>query len=702
MPGRCNSLPKTYSILKGYRFIRILNLSTIRVALHLRRCQRLAEQESTMSVLYEEKRIFEPPRELVQNSNVMQWMKKKGFENEREMRAWTGQHYIQFWDEMAKIYADWFEPYVQILNWQPPHAKWFVGGKINMAYNAVDRHAAGLKKDKVAYIFVPESVDQPVQRITYAQLAKAVNRFANALKSIGVKKGDRIIIYMPMIPETPIAMLACAKIGAIHSVVLFGFSSIGLNSCILDTEAKMVVTTDGFFKRGKTSPLKPNVDLAVASAPSVQNVVVVNRAGIDVPMKDGRDIWYHDLVARQSDQCESEKMDSEDRLFFLHTSGTTGKPKVIEHVHGGFCVTPAQTLAWVFDIKDDDIWWCTADAALIAGHSYAVYGPLCLGATSILYEGSSPDYPDFGRWFEVIQEEKITVFFTASPTLRMFMKAGEQWPRKYDLSSLRLLGSAGEPINPEVWIWYRNNFGGGKLPIMDNWWQTEMGCCGISPLPITPLKPGSPAFPLPGFNIDILDEDGNPVPPAKGGNIVCNTPWPSMLRAVFRDEGRYKKEYWQTYWDIRPGTYLAGDKAAIGKDGYITVLGRIDDTLTVAGHNISNAEVESALVSHSKVAEAAVVGRPDKVKGEAIIALVILKDGAMPSEELKSALAKHVGSILGPIAYPEAIYFVNDMPKTMSGKILRRVIKAKILGAPIGDISSLANPASIDSILPIK
>jgi acetyl-CoA synthetase len=655
-----------------------------------------------MSVLYEEKRIFEPCEEVVQNSNVMRWMKEKGFKTEREMRAWTGQHYIQFWDEMAKVYADWFEPYYQILNWQPPHAKWFVGGKINMAYNAVDRHAAGPRKGKVAYIYIPEPLDQPVQRITYSQLSKAVNRFANGLRSLGVMKGDRVTICMPMTPEISIAMLACAKIGAIHSVVSFGFSSARLNSCILDTESKVIVTADGFFKRGKAIPLKPNVDLAMANAPTVQKAVVLNRTGIDVPMKDSRDIWYHDLVAGQSDQCECEKMDSEDTLFFVHTSGTTGKPKVIEHVHGGFCVSPVQTLAWVFDIKDEDIWWCTADAALIAGHSYAIYGPLCLGATSVLYEGLYPDYPDFGRWFEVISEEQVTVFFTSSPTLRTFMKAGEQWPRRYDLSSLRLLGSAGEPLNPEVWIWYRDNFGGGKLPIMDNWWQTEMGCCGISPLPITPLKPGSAAFPVPGFNIDILDEYGNPVPPGTGGNIVCNTPWPSMLRSIFRDEDRYKKEYWETYWNIRPGTYLAGDKASVDENGYITILGRIVDTLMVAGHIISNAEVESALVSHPKVAEAAVVGKPDKVKGEAIVAMVTLKDGVMPSEELKVALAKHVGSLLGSIAYPNAIYFVEDMPKTVSGKIMRRVIKAKALGTPIDDISALANPDSIDSIPFIK
>ncbi|MCQ8902791.1 MAG: acetate--CoA ligase [Methanothrix sp.] len=662
----------------------------------------MAEQKAaTTAVLLEETRVFHPPKELAENSNVMQWMKKKGFTSEREMRAWTGQHYIEFWDEMAKTYADWFEPYAQILEWKPPYARWFVGGKCNVAYNAVDRHAKGAKKDKVAYIFVPEPTDQKVQKITYLDLYKAVNKFANGLKSLGVKKGDRVSIYMPMIPETPIAMLACAKIGAIHSVVFSGFSAGGLQSRVLDAESKVVVTTDGFYRRGKPLPLKPNVDEAVQNAPSVEKVVVVKRAGIDVPMKEGRDVWYHELVAKQPDECETEKTDSEDRLFILYTSGTTGKPKGIEHVHGGYCVGPVQTLHWVFDLKDNDVWWCTADVGWITGHSYVVYGPLCLGATSILYEGA-PDYPDFGRWFSIIQEHKVSVLYTAPTAIRMFMKAGEQWPQKYDLSSLRLLGSVGEPINPEAWVWYRKYFGGDRCPIMDTWWQTETGCFVVSPLPITPLKPGSPTFPLPGFNTDIYDEDANPVPSGMGGNIVNTTPWPSMLRAFFRDPERYMKEYWQMYWDIRPGVYLAGDKATRDKDGYFFIQGRIDDVLKVAGHRISNAEVESALVSHPKVAEAAVIGKPDEVKGEVIVAFVILREGVQESEDLKKELAKHVRGVLGPVAYPEIVYFVKDVPKTRSGKIMRRVIKAKALGNPVGDISALANPDAVDAIPLIK
>ncbi|HUS76587.1 MAG TPA: acetate--CoA ligase [Methanothrix sp.] len=659
----------------------------------------MAEQKATAktSVLYEETRLFEPSKELVENSNVMKWMKEKGFKTEREMRLWCSANYIQFWGEMAKTYADWFEPWSTTLEWIPPYAKWFVGGKCNVAYNSVDRHAKGAKKDKVAYIFVPEPTDQPTQKITYGELEKEVNKFANGLKSLGVQKGDRIMLYMPMIPQLPIAMLAIAKIGAIHCIVFSGFSSGGLNSRIMDAEAKAVITTDGLYRRGKPLPLKPNVDEATANTPTVKNVIVVKRTGLEVPMKQGRDIYWHDLVAGKSEECECEKMDSEDRLFILYTSGTTGKPKGIEHVHGGYCVGPAQTLHWVFDIKDTDVWWCTADIGWITGHSYIVYGPLCLGATSMMYEGA-PDYPDFGRFFKIIQDNKVSVFYTAPTAIRMFMKAGEKWAKDYDISSIRLLGTVGEPINPEAWMWYREHFGAGKCQIMDTWWQTETGTFLVSPLPITPLKPGSATFPLPGFNIDILDEDANPVPAGSGGNIVSNTPWPSMLRAFYKDTVRYQKEYWSTYWEIRPGTYLAGDKATKDKDGYFTIQGRIDDVLKIAGHRLSNAEVESAFVSHPKVGEAAVIGKPDQVKGEVIVAFVSLREGIEGTDELKKELVKHVRSALGPLASPSAIYFVKDVPKTRSGKIMRRVIKAKAMGLPTGDVSALANPDAVEAI----
>ncbi len=659
----------------------------------------MAEQKATAktSVLYEETRLFEPSKELVENSNVMKWMKEKGFKTERELRLWCSANYIQFWGEMAKTYADWFEPWSSTLEWIPPYAKWFVGGKCNVTYNAVDRHALGAKKDKVAYIFVPEPTEQPTQKITYLQLYKEVNKFANGLKSLGVGKGDRVMLYMPMIPQLPIAMLAIAKIGAIHCIVFSGFSSGGLNSRIMDAEAKAVITSDGLYRRGKPIPLKPNVDEATANTPTVKNVIVVKRTGLEVPMKQGRDIYWDDLVAGKSEECECEKMDSEDRLFILYTSGTTGKPKGIEHVHGGYCVGPAQTLHWVFDIKDSDVWWCTADIGWITGHSYIVYGPLVLGATSMMYEGA-PDYPDFGRFFKIIQDNKVSVFYTAPTAIRMFMKAGEKWAKDYDISSLRLLGSVGEPINPEAWMWYREHFGAGKCQIMDTWWQTETGTFLVSPLPITPLKPGSATFPLPGFNIDILDEDANPVPAGSGGNIVSTTPWPSMLRAFYKDTVRYQKEYWSTYWEIRPGTYLAGDKATKDKDGYFTIQGRIDDVLKVAGHRISNAEVESAFVSHPKVGEAAVIGKPDQVKGEVIVAFVSLRGGIEGDDELKKELVKHVRKALGPLASPEAIYFVKDVPKTRSGKIMRRVIKAKAMGLPTGDVSALANPDAVDAI----
>jgi acetyl-CoA synthetase len=665
----------------------------------LKEVTKLAEQKATAktSVLYEETRVFEPSKELVENSNVMKWMKEKGFKTERELRLWCSANYIQFWGEMAKTYADWFEPWSSTLEWIPPYAKWFVGGKCNVAYNSVDRHALGAKKDKVAYIFVPEPTDQPTQKITYLQLYKEVNKFANGLKSLGVKKGDRVMLYMPMIPQLPIAMLAIAKIGAIHCIVFSGFSSGGLNSRIMDAEATAVITTDGLYRRGKPLPLKPNVDEATANTPTVKNVIVVKRTGLEVPMKQGRDIYWDDLVAGKSEECECEKMDSEDRLFILYTSGTTGKPKGIEHVHGGYCVGPAQTLHWVFDIKDSDVWWCTADIGWITGHSYIVYGPLCLGATSMMYEGA-PDYPDFGRFFKIIQDNKVSVFYTAPTAIRMFMKAGEKWAKDYDISSIRLLGSVGEPINPEAWMWYREHFGAGKCQIMDTWWQTETGTFLVSPLPITPLKPGSATFPLPGFNIDILDEDANPVPAGSGGNIVSTTPWPSMLRAFYKDTVRYQKEYWSTYWEIRPGTYLAGDKATKDKDGYFTIQGRIDDVLKVAGHRISNAEVESAFVSHPKVGEAAVIGKPDQVKGEVIVAFVSLRGGIEGDDELKKELVKHVRKALGPLASPEAIYFVKDVPKTRSGKIMRRVIKAKAMGLPTGDVSALANPDAVDAI----
>ena len=650
-------------------------------------------------VFQEETRIFEPPKDLVENSNVMKYMKKKGFKTEKELRGWCSKNYIEFWDEMAKEYVDWFKPYTKVMDDSGmPYFKWFTDGEVNITYNCVDRHAKGAKKDKVAYIWVPEPTDQATQKITYGDLYKEVNKFANGLKSLGLKKGDRASIYMPMIPQLPIAVLACAKIGVIHSVVFSGFSSKGLSDRAADCGSKVIITTDGLFRRGKPIPLKPNVDEALEGAPTVEHVIVFKRAGLDVAWKEGRDVWWDDLVAGKSEECEPEKLDPEHRLYILYTSGTTGKPKGIEHAQGGNAVGPAQTLHWVFDLKEDDVWWCTADIGWVTGHSYIVYGPLTLGVTGIMYEGS-PDFPDFGRWWGIIQEHKVTKFYTAPTAIRMFMKQGAEWPDKYDLSSLKLLGSVGEPINPEAWMWYREHVGGGKLQIMDTWWQTETGTFICSPLPITPLKPGSCTFPLPGFNTTIYDEEGNEVPLGEGGNIVNETPWPSMLRAFWGDKERFMKEYWQFYWDTpKRGTYLAGDKATRDKDGYFWIQGRIDDVLSVAGHRIANAEVESALVAHPKIAEAAVVGKPDAVKGESIVAFAVLNVGVEQSPELAKDAITFVRKTLGPVAAPSEVYFVNDLPKTRSGKIMRRVVKAKCLGNPTGDISTLLNPEAVDGI----
>jgi acetyl-CoA synthetase len=654
------------------------------------------------TVFQDETRIFNPPKDLVENSNVMQWMKKKGFKTESEMRAWcsSNEHYLEFWDEMAKAYVDWHKPYTKVMDdSEMPYFHWFTGGEINITYNAVDRHAKGAKKDKVAYIWIPEPTDQPVQKITYGDLYKEVNKFANGLKSLGLKKGDRVSIYMPMIPQLPIAMLACAKLGVIHSVVFSGFSSKGLMDRAADCGSRAIITVDGFYRRGKPVPLKPNADEAAGGAPSVEKIIVYKRAGVDVAMKEGRDVWWHDLVKGQSEECEPVWVDPEHRLYILYTSGTTGKPKGIEHATGGNAVGPAQTLHWVFDLKDDDVWWCTADIGWVTGHSYIVYAPLILGMTSLMYEGAA-DYPDFGRWWKNIQDHKVTVLYTAPTAVRMFMKQGAEWPAKYDLSSLRLLGSVGEPINPEAWMWYREHIGRGELQIMDTWWQTETGTFLNSPLPITPLKPGSCTFPLPGYDISILDEEGNEVPLGSGGNIVALKPYPSMLRAFWGDKERFMKEYWQFYWDVpgRRGVYLAGDKAQRDKDGYFFIQGRIDDVLSVAGHRIANAEVESALVAHPKIAEAAVVGKPDEVKGESIVAFVILRVGNEPSPELAKDAIAFVRKTLGPVAAPTEVHFVNDLPKTRSGKIMRRVVKARALGNPVGDISTLMNPEAVDGI----
>jgi len=636
-----------------------------------------------------------PSRDLVENSNVMTWMKKKGLKTESEMRQWCSANYVSFWDEMAKTYADWFEPYKQTLEWKAPFAKWFMGGKINIAYNAVDRHAKSWRRNKLAYIFVGEPVGD-VRKITYYQLSLEVNRFANALKAQGIKKGDRVGIYLPMIPELPVAMLACAKLGAIHVVVFSGFSAVAVRDRLEDCQPKVLITCDGSYRRGKPIATKPQADEAIAGLKCIEKVVVIKRNGQETPMTEGRDVWWNDFIAGQSGHCEALPMDSADPLFILYTAGAAGKPRGIVHTHGGMSVGPAFTTSWVFDIKDTDVYWSTADIGWITGHSYIAYGPLCLGATSIMYEGS-PDYPDFGRWFKIIEDYGVSVIYTAPTAIRMFMNEGPSWPQKYDLSTVRLMGSVGEAMNPDAFVWWRKYVGGGYAPIMDTWFQSETGSQVVAPLPITPLKPGSPSFPLPGYNVQVVDDNGAPVKAGSTGNIIITEPWPSMLREVYKDPAKYNETYWSTF----PGKYLSGDKARVDADGYIWALGRGDDVLKVAGHRISNAEVEASAEKHPSVAAAAVVGKPDKVKGESIVVYAVLKPDAKGDANLQKDIKNFVRKTLGPIAIPSDVIFVSDIPRNKAGKPVRPLIKAKALGEALGDISAVVNPKALDAITPI-
>lgn len=652
----------------------------------------MEEKKSDKPIQAPEQGLYYPPKDLVENSNVTQWMKKKGFNTEAEMRAWASKNYVAFWDEMAQTYTDWFEPYRQVLQWKAPNALWFVGGKTNIAYNAVDRHANSWRRNKVAYIFVGEPVDD-VRKITYFELYREVNRLANALKAEGVKKGDRVGIYLPRIPELPIAMLACAKLGAIHVVVFSGFSAVAVRDRLDDCEPKVLVTCDGSYRRGKPIATKPQADEAIEGLKSIQKVVVVKRNCQETAMKEGRDVWWDDFVAGQPGLSETAAMDSSDPLFILYTAETGGKPTGVVHTHGGMSVGPAFTTSWVFDLKDTDVYWSTADIGWITGHTYIAYGPLCLGATSIMYEGS-PDYPDFGRWFQIIEEYGVSVIYTAPTAIRMFMNEGPEWPQKYDLSTVRLMGSVGEAMNPDAFVWWRRYVGGGFAPIMDTWFQSETGSQVIAPLPITPLKPGSPSFPLPGYNVDVVDDNGKPVQPDQVGNIVLTEPWPSMLREIYKDPAKYNETYWSTF----PGKYLSGDKAWLDKDGYIWALGRADDVLKVAGHRISNAEVEASAEKHPSVAQAAVIGKPDKVKGENIVVFTVLKPGAKGDANLQKDIKNFVRKTLGPIAIPSDVIFVTDIPRNKAGKPMRTLIKAKALGQELGDTSVVANPKALSEI----
>jgi len=590
---------------------------------------------------------------------------------------------------------EWSRPWNQVLDWQPPHAKWFVGGQLNASINCVDRHARGPRRNKAAIIWEGEPGDR--RTLTYFDLQREVSKCANVLKSLGTKKGDRVALYMPLVPELAIAMLACARIGAVHSVVFGGFSAESLRDRINDAQARLLITADGGFRRGQIVQLKQVADEAVAGAPGIEHVVVFRRGG-DVPMpvtmKDGRDHWYHDLMAKASSRCEAEAMDAEDMLYILYTSGTTGKPKGIVHTTGGYLVGTYATTKMVFDLKEEDVFWCTADLGWVTGHSYVVYGPLANGATVVMYEGA-PDWPEKDRFWSLIEHYGVTVFYTAPTAIRAFMRWGTEWPARRDLSSLRLLGSVGEPINPEAWVWYQQVIGSARCPIVDTWWQTETGAIMITPLPgITKTKPGSATRAFPGIKAEIRNERGDTV--AVGGGLLAITkPWPSMLRGIYGDPERYVRQYWNKWGS---GVYVTGDGAKCDADGYFWLLGRVDDVINVAGHRIGTMEVESALVDHPSVAEAAVVGRAHEIKGQAIAAFVTLKEGANQksgSKELIDNLKEHVVKKIGAIARPDDILFTSDLPKTRSGKIMRRLLRDIAEGKALGDTTTLADPAVV-------
>ncbi len=641
----------------------------------------MAQQSDAIEALYGENRKFPPPPEFQARAVVS--------DDEIYRRAEADPE--AFWAEQAET-LDWFKPWDTVLEWEPPFAKWFTGGKLNASVNCVDRHVAAGRGDKVAYYFEGEPGDR--RALTYAELLTEVCRCANALKELGVRRGDRVAIYMPMVLELPIAILACARIGAPHTVVFGGFSAEALRDRILDADARFVITADGGYRRGKPFALKAQADRALAETPAVRNVLVVRRTGEEVAMQGGRDLWWHEVVARQADECEPEQMDSEDMLYLLYTSGSTGKPKGILHTTAGYLLGTSFTHRHVFDLQDDDIYWCAADIGWVTGHSYIVYGPLANGATGVLYEGT-PDYPGFDRWWEIIERYGVTILYCAPTAIRAHMKWGAEHAGKHDLSSLRLLGSVGEPINPEAWIWYHQTIGGGRCPIVDTWWQTETGSILISPLPgVTTTKPGSATFPLPGIGADVVDEAGNSVPLGRGGYLVLTRPWPSMLRGIYGDPERYKETYWSRY----PGKYFVGDGCKRDDEGYYWLLGRVDDVMNISGHRISTTEIESSLVSDPRVAEAAVVGQPDPVTGEAIFCFVILRSGVTASPELGQELRQHVAKQIGAFARPKTVMFTPDLPKTRSGKIMRRLLRDVASGRTLGDTTTLADASVVEQI----
>ncbi|GAB4343689.1 MAG: acetate--CoA ligase [Cyanophyceae cyanobacterium] len=649
---------------------------------------------STIESILQEKRTFPPSADFAANAHI------KSLADYQALYDRAAADPAGFWAELAQQELDWFEPWTQTLDWQPPFVKWFVGGKLNISHNCLDRHLTTARKNKAALIWEGEPGDSRV--LTYAQLHREVCKCANALKGLGIGKGDVVGIYMPMVPEAAIAMLACARIGAPHSVVFGGFSAEALRDRLNDAQCKAVITADGGFRKGMAVALKPQVDKALANdaAPSVQHVLVVKRTGDAIAMVEGRDHWWHDLQPKASAHCRAEPMDSEDLLFVLYTSGSTGKPKGVVHSTGGYNLYTHMTLKWAFDLQETDVYWCTADVGWITGHSYIVYGPLSNGATTVMYEGA-PSAANPGCFWDVIEKYGVTIFYTAPTAVRAFIKMGDEHPNARDLTSLRLLGTVGEPINPEAWMWYHRVIGGERCPIVDTWWQTETGGFMLTPLPgAIATKPGSATKPFPGIIAEIVDLDGNPVPDNTGGYLVIKHPWPSAIRTVFGDDDRYRRTYWE---HIPPKNgqyfYFAGDGARRDEDGYFWVMGRVDDVVNVSGHRLGTMEIESALVSHPAVAEAAVVGKPDELKGEDIVAFVILEGEAVPSDALATELKRHVVGEIGAIARPGEIRFSEALPKTRSGKIMRRLLRNLAAGQEIaGDTSTLEDRSVLDKL----
>ena len=628
--------------------------------------------------LLKEKRVFAPPDAFGRAAHV------KSLEEYRRLYERSVKDPEGFWAEQAQALA-WSRKWDRVLEWSPPFAKWFVGGTLNLSENCLDRHVAAGRADRTAILWEGEPGE--TRTLSYGELLEEVKRFANVLRGLGVEKGDRVGIYLPMIPEAAVTMLACARIGATHSVVFGGFSSEALRDRMNDAQARLIVTADGGYRRGAVVPLKASVDGALTgdACPSVKTVVVVRRTGQDVPMQKGRDHWWHERMAKAAPDCPPEPLEAEDPLFILYTSGTTGKPKGVVHTTAGYLLHATLTTRLVFDLKDSDRYWCTADIGWVTGHSYVVYGPLANGATSFMYEGA-PNHPEPDRFWSMIQRHRLSILYTAPTAIRAFVRWGEQWPRKHDLTSLRLLGTVGEPINPEAWMWYRHVIGGDRCPIVDTWWQTETGGIMITPLPgATPTKPGSGTLPFFGVVPDVVDKDGNSVEPGAGGYLVIKKPWPGMLRTIYGDPDRYVAQYWSRF----PGLYFTGDGARRDEDGYYWIMGRVDDVINVAGHRLGTMEVESALVSHERVAEAAVVGRPDDLKGSALVAFVTVQAGVEATDALRAELKEHVVREIGAIARPDDIRFTDALPKTRSGKIMRRLLRDIASKKEVGDTTTL-------------